>query len=111
VSERYIFELLAFATSGLGMLLSVGLAVIGLVYVRRVNAIAGLCLVGAGALGALGSIIRRLVGLVFSFLGGTPLYTLSQILTTGLSIVAGLLIPVAIFLLANTIKQQPRVGP
>lgn len=111
MSERYVFELLGFATSGLGLLLSVGLLVVGLVYVRRVSAIAGLCLVGAGALGAFGSLIRRLVGIAFSFIGGTSLYTVSQILTTGLSIVAGLLIPVAIFLLANTIKQQSRPVP
>lgn len=109
-SPSLFFSLLTFATSGLATLLSVGLAVVGLTYVRRVNAMAGLCLAGAGLLGAFGALIRRLVALAFSFTGGTAIFTISQILTTLLSLLGGLLVPVAIFLLANTIKQNTRLG-
>jgi hypothetical protein len=109
-SPSLFFNLLSFASSGLATLLSLGLVVVGLVHVRRANPIAGLLLAGAGALGAFGSLIRRLVSLAFSFTSGTPLFTISQILTTGLSILSGLLIPVAIFMLANSIKQNQRSG-
>jgi hypothetical protein len=104
----FLFGILNTASTGLATLLNVGLAVVGLVYVRRVNTMAGLLMAGAGALGAFASIIRRLVGLVASFFGGTAVFTASQIFTTLLSIAAGVLLPLAIFLLANSIKQGAR---
>lgn len=109
-SPSIFFTILNLATSGLATLLSVGLAVVGLVYVRRVNLFAGLCLAGAGFLGAFGSLIRRIVSLAFSFTSGTGIFTVSQILTTLLSIASGLLIPIAIFLLASSVKQNLRAG-
>lgn len=108
MSESIFFSLLSFATSGLSTLLSVGLAVVGLVYVRRVHALASICFVASGALGAFGSVIRRLVSLAFSFTRGTPIFTISQVLTSLLSVLAGALIPVAIFLLATAIKEKTR---
>jgi hypothetical protein len=104
----FLLQLLGFASSALATLLSVGLAVVGLVYVRRANSMAGICLAGAGALGAFASIIRRIVALVANFVGGTAIFTLSHIFTSLLTILASLLIPLSIFLLANAIKQNAR---
>ena len=108
MNESFLFGLLSTFSSGIATLFGVGLVVVGLVYVRRVSAIAGFCMAGAGALGAFQAVIRRIVGFLFSFGGGTTIYTASQIFTTLISIVAGLLVPVSIFLLANAIKQAPR---
>lgn len=100
------FSLLNFASGGLATLLSIGVAVVGLVHVRRVHTLAGLCFAGAGLFGALGSVIRRFSSLASSFVGGTIVYTVSQIFTTLLAIVAGALLPLGIFLLANAVKQK-----
>jgi hypothetical protein len=111
VNESLAFSLLGLASSGLATLLSIGLAVVGLAYVRRVNTMAGLCMAGAGLLGAMGSVIRRIVSFAMSFIGGMTLLTISQIFTTLLSLLASALIPLAIFLLANAVKQGTRQAP
>ncbi len=108
MNEMFFFQIMTFASTGMGLLLSVGLAVVGLVYVRRVNMMAGLCFAGAGALGAFSSIIRRIVSVIANFVGGTAIFTASQFLTTLLTVLAGALIPLGIFLLANSIKQGSR---
>jgi hypothetical protein len=87
------------------MLLSIGLAVVGLAYVRKVNTMAGLCFAGAGALGALGSIIQRVASVATSLAHNTTILTISQVFTSLLSMLAGLLIPLGIFMLANAVKQ------
>ena len=111
MNDMFFIQIMSMASSGIALLLSIGLAVVGLVYVRRVNLMAGLCLAGAGALGAFASIIRRFVSLAATFFGGTAIFSASQIFTTLLTSLAGVLIPVAIFLLANAIKQGPRQSP
>ena len=111
MNDMFFIQILSLASSGVAFLFSIGLAVVGLVYVRRVNLMAGFCLAGAGALGAFASIIRRIVTLVATFFGGTAIFTISQIFTTLVTALAGLLIPLAIFLLANSVKQGSRQTP
>lgn len=112
MNEMLVFQLVDFAAMGLLTLLSLGILLVGLVYVRRVNVMAGLCMAGAGGLGALGAVIRRIMSLAINIGGGGyMLLTLSQIFTTLLAIVASALLPVAIFLLANAVKQGTRQGP
>lgn len=111
MNDMFFFQIMSLASSGITLLLSVGLAVVGLVYVRRVNLMAGLCFAGAGALGAFASIIRRIVSLAASFFGSTAIFTASQILTTLVTALAGVLLPLGIFLLANAIKQGSRTSP
>ena len=108
MNESFLFGILGLASSGIALLLSVGLAVVGLIYVRRADPMAGLCLAGAGALGAFASTIRRIVSLVANFVGGTAIFTVSQLFTTLITCLAGVLIPLAIFLLANAIKKGSR---
>ncbi len=112
MNETFIFSILGMASSGIALLLSVGLAVVGLVYVRPVNSMAGYCLAGAGALGAFASIIRRIVSVAANFFLGVPsIFTASQLFTTLVTSLAGVLIPLAIFLLASSIKQGSRTRP
>ena len=99
-------NLLNLAGGGLATLLNVGLLVIGLIHVRRVHTFAGLCFAGAGAVGALSSLLRRLGGVATSIVGNSIIYTISQILASLLAIAGALLIPVGIFLLANALKQH-----
>ncbi len=106
VNESLLFGLFSMATGVLGTLLNIAMIAVGLVYVRRVNTFAGLCFVGAGILGAFASLIQRLTGLAMSLIGNMSVYTIVQIFTTLLSLLGGALIPVGIFLLANTIKQN-----
>lgn len=106
MNESILFSMLGVASTGLTTLLGVGMAVVGLTYVRQVNTMAGLCFVGAGALGAIGSVIQRFAGLANSFAHNSAVLVVSQLLTALLSMLAGALIPVGIFLLANTIKQK-----
>jgi hypothetical protein len=111
MNDMVLMQLLSIATAGLAILLNAGLVVVALVYVRHANAAAAYCLAAAGAIGAFGFIVRRLVGLVFTFAGGVSIFTASQIFATLLSALGGLLIPVAIFLLANGVKQSARQNP
>ncbi|MDI1443248.1 hypothetical protein [Polyangium sp. 6x1] len=99
--------LLGMASSGVLTLLGVALVAVGLGTVKKTHAAAGYCLAGAGAIMSFASVLRQLVNFSLSFAGaglGT-LYTLSQVLTTLMHIVAGVLLPVSIFLLANAVKQ------
>lgn len=111
MNEMFFFQIMSMASSGITLLLSVGLAVVGLVYVRPVNMMAGLCLAGAGALGAFSAIIRRIVSLVANIFGGSAIFTASQIFTTLVTALAGVLLPLAIFLLASSVKQGSRPSP
>lgn len=106
MNESFLFSILGVASTGLTTLLSIGLAVVGIAYVRQVNTMAGLCFVGAGALSAFGSVIQRFASLATSFAHNTTILTISHIFTALLSMLAGLLVPIGIFLLASAIKQN-----
>ncbi|MDC0749484.1 hypothetical protein [Polyangium mundeleinium] len=99
--------LLGLLSVGVLTLLGVGLVAVGLGTVKKVHAPAGFCLAGAGALIAFASILRQLLNFAFRFSGmglGT-MFTLTQVLTTGMHVLAAVLLPVSIFLLATAIKQ------
>lgn len=99
--------LLGLLSVGVLTLLGVGLVSVGLGTVKKVHAPAGFCLAGAGALIAVASILRQLSSFALSVAGmrfGT-MFTLTQVLTTGMHVLAGVLLPVSIFLLATAIKQ------
>ncbi|MDC3954586.1 hypothetical protein [Polyangium jinanense] len=100
-------SLLGLASAGVLTLLGVALVVVGLGTVKKVHDLAGFCLAGAGGLMTVASVLRQLMSFALSFAGmgfGT-LFTLSQILTMGMHILAAVLLPVSIFLLANAVKQ------
>ena len=106
MNESIIFGLYGMASGVLGTLLNVALVAVGLVHVRRVNTTAGLCFAGAGALGAVASLIQRISSFAISFLGNMSIHTIVQLFTTSLGLLGAALIPVGIFLLANAIKQK-----
>ncbi|MDI1431953.1 MULTISPECIES: hypothetical protein [Polyangium] len=99
--------LLSLASVAVLTLLGVGLVTVGLGTVKKVHGPAGFCLAGAGALIAFASILRQLLSFALSFAGmrlGT-MFTLTQVLTMGMHVLAAVLLPVSIFLLATAIKQ------
>jgi hypothetical protein len=98
-------SLLGFASSGAMILFGVTLVAVGLGTVRRTNGPAGMCLAGAGALAAFAALVRLILSFALSFMGFGTLYTLTSVLTTGMNLIAAVLVPVSIFLLANAIKQ------
>jgi len=98
-------SLLGLASAGVTILFGVALVVVGLGAVRRVHGVAGMCLAGAGGLTALASLMRMILNFALSFMGFGTLYTLTSVLLTGMHMLAAVLIPVSIFLLANAIKQ------
>ena len=106
MNERLLAQGLGLASGGLTVLLGVGMIVVGLVYVRRADTMAGLCFAGAGALSAFAGVLRQAVALVFTFSFGPTLYMIVQVFATGLSILGGILVPVGIFLLANAVKRR-----
>ncbi|MDI1477047.1 hypothetical protein QHF84_10570 [Polyangium sp. y55x31] len=100
-------SLLGLANTGVLTLLGVALVVVGLGTVKKTHAAAGFCLAGSGALMAFGSVLRGILNFALSFAGGGlgTLYTLSHVLTTLMNLLAAVLLPVSIFLLANAVKQ------
>ncbi len=111
VNEQFFFESFRFATTTLIALVSVGLVVAGIVYIRRVSRAAALCLVGAGALNLIAIVVRTLINAMVEGTGTTNISTATRILTMFSSILAVMLLPLAIFLLANAIKQRSRSSP
>ncbi len=111
MNESFFLGILSTASSLLSTLLDDDLAVVGLVYVRRVHTLAGFCFLGAGALGAFSSLIQRIAGLAMSFGAGMTVYTIVQIFTTLVAMVGGLLVPTGIFLLADAIKKGRHANP
>ncbi|MDI3289809.1 hypothetical protein [Polyangium sp. 15x6] len=100
-------SLLSLASAGVLTLLGVALVAVGLGTVKKVHDLAGFCLAGAGGLMTVASILRQLLSFALSFAGmrvGT-MFTLTQVLTTGMQVLAAVLLPVSIFLLANAVKQ------
>lgn len=97
--------LLNFASAGITILFGVAFVVVGLGAVRRVHGGAGLALAGAGALTAFASLVRLVLSFALSYFGFGTLFTLLQVLTTGMHVLAAVLVPVSIFLLANAVKQ------
>jgi hypothetical protein len=97
--------LLGIASMGVLAVLGVGLIVVGLGTVKRVHALAGFALAGAGGLMAFAAVVRQIMSFALSFTGIGTLYTLSTLFTTGMHILAAVLLPVSIFLLTNAVKQ------
>lgn len=94
------------ASSGLTMLLATGLVVVGLVYVRRESPIAGSSMVGAGIFAALGTALETLATLTFALFPNVTVLVVSHGLSIVASILSGLLLPVSIFLMAQSIKRR-----
>jgi len=101
-------QLLGLASSAISILLGVILIVVGLTQVRRASPLGGLCLAGAGALNAFGTLVSQVVHFTLSLTGfgeGMTVLTATQLLTSLLHVVAAVLVPVGIFMIAGDVKR------
>jgi hypothetical protein len=102
-----VYGLLGLLSTGLYLLIALALVVVGLTHVRRVQAMAGFCLAGAGAVVGFGAVARQVSSFAFS-LGGSSVFVVVQVLTLLTSLLSGVLAAAAIFLLAGALKQGSR---
>lgn len=95
--------LLSLFSAGVYVLLGVVLAVVGLAHVRKAHSTAALCLGGAGAILAFGTLAREVASLLLGVLGST-FVIVSQVLSMLTVASAGGLSIVGIYLLSQSLK-------
>jgi len=97
-------------STGLYIVVALAFVSLGLTHVRRVHAMSGFALAGAGALLGLDAVVGQIASFAIG-LGGMSVYVVVQIVTLLMRIAAAVLTIAAIFMLAGALKQGSRPGP